>query len=219
MWQDKYLDDIWRHGSSDRELFSWVCDQHQKNSKKSNPFKVGDKVMLTNGTTEMTVHAVAGPNIRAVYSNGREQRWRSHTDYRLVKSKQTNIKNSGETKMNNSKLYQTKETTPRFGTYLATNSQNKIVLEMKGSGVPELFDYSEIEVVTPYTFHVQFNGIGKEYAYLGHEGEVAPGDLLLKTDGTNGISIAKVTRVNTKSEHADKFFDGVKIATVPLKMV
>lgn len=220
MWQDEYLDDIWRHGSSDRESFSWANEHYQKKSKRDNPFKIGDKVMLNSGMTEMTVAAVAGPNIRAVYSNGREQRWRSHTDYRLVKSKETKetkVKSLGETKMNAGKLYQTKEATPRFGTYLATNSQNKIVLEMKGSGVPELFDPTDIEVVTPYTYHVQFNGAGKEYAYLGHEGELVAGDLLLKTDGTHGISIAKVTRVNTKSEYADKFFDGVKIATVPLK--
>ena len=217
MWQDEYLDDIWRHGSSDRAMFSWIDEHRTKSSNKTNPFKTGDRVMLKTGTTELTVVRTAGLNVRAVYDGGKEQRWRPASDYNLVKAREKKSPTKGEKEMNLGKLYQTKEANPRFGTYLATNSQNKIVLEMKGTGIPELFDASDIEVVTPYTYNVQFNGTGKAYAYLGHEGEVEVGDLLLKTDGTHGISIAKVVAVNTKSEHADKFFDGVKIATTPLR--
>jgi hypothetical protein len=69
----------------------------------------------------------------------------------------------------------------------------------------------------PFTFSVQFNGTTTEHSYLGKEGSVVVGDLLLKTDGTKGITIAKVTAVNTKSEKATKYFDGVKLATVPLE--
>lgn len=217
MWQDEYLDDIWRHGSSDRDMFDRFRFLDHKATNHKNPFKTGDRVMLKTGTTELTVVRTAGLNVRAVYDGGKEQRWRPASDYNLVKARETKSPTKGEKEMNLGKLYQTKEANPRFGTYLATNSQNKIVLEMKGTGVPELFDASDIEVVTPYTYNVQFNGAGKAYAYLGHEGEVEVGDLLLKTDGTHGISIAKVVAVNTKSEHADKFFDGVKIATTPLR--
>jgi hypothetical protein len=211
-WNDDYLNDIWHHGSSDRELLS----QTMSSTVDSNPFKIGDTVKLKTGNTNLVVKCIAGPNVRAVYKNGREQRWRCSSDYTLVKSAKASNKIKGK-EMKTGKLYQTRETIPRFGTYLATNSQNKIVLEMKGSGVPELFDASEIEVVTPYTFDVQFNGEGRSYAYLGHEGEVSVGDLLLKTDGTRGINIARVIAVDTKSEMATKYFDGVKIVTTALK--
>jgi hypothetical protein len=217
MWQDEYINDIWRHGSSDRDIFDRVRFLDNEGPNCKNPFKTGDRVMLKTGTTELTVVRTAGPNVRAVYKGGREQRWRPASDYNLVKAHQNKTTIKGDKKMNSVKLYQTKEANPRFGTYLATNSQNKIVLEMKGTGVPELFNVNDIEVVTPYTYNVQFNGTGKAYAYLGQEGEVEVGDLLLKTDGTHGISIAKVVAVNTKSEMADKFFDGVKIATTPLR--
>jgi hypothetical protein len=81
-----------------------------------------------------------------------------------------------------------------------------------GSGVRS-FAKKEVEVVMPFTFSVQFNGVGTEYSYLGKEGTVKIGDLLLKQDGTKGITIAKVTAVNTKSDKATKYFDGVKIVT------
>ena len=84
-----------------------------------------------------------------------------------------------------------------------------------GSGVRS-FSKKDVEVVMPFTYSVQFNGIGTEYSYLGKEGTVAVGDLLLKTDGTKGITIAKVTAVNTKSEKATKYFEGVKIKTEAL---
>ena len=80
----------------------------------------------------------------------------------------------------------------------------------------ESFDKKEVEVVMPFTYGVKFNGAGTEYAYLGKEGTVEIGDLLLKTDGTKGITIGQVTAVNTKSEKANKYFDGVKIKTEQL---
>lgn len=212
IWEDEYINDIWRHGSSDREIFS----RSMESSFKRNPFAVGDTVKLKAGNTKLVVTNIAGSNVRAVYANGRQQRWRCSSEYQLVKSKESSVNNKGK-QMKTGKLYQTREATPRFGTYLATNSQNKIVLEMKGTGVPELFDADQIEMVMPYTFDVQFNGEGTKYAYLGYEGEVAVGDLLLKTDGTRGISIARVVAVNTRSEMATKYFEGAKIVTTPLK--
>jgi hypothetical protein len=100
-----------------------------------------------------------------------------------------------------------------YGIGLAVDSTGQYVLEMKdGSGVRS-FAKKEVEVVMPFTFSVQFNGVGTEYSYLGKEGTVKVGDLLLKQDGTKGITIAKVTAVNTKSDKATKYFDGVKIVT------
>jgi hypothetical protein len=88
---------------------------------------------------------------------------------------------------------------------------------MKGTGELLPFDKKDIELVMPFTFNVQFNVVGTEYSYLGKEGTVKVGDLLLKTDGSKGIVIAKVTAVNTKSEKATKYFDGVKIVTESLE--
>lgn len=115
------------------------------------------------------------------------------------------------------KLYQIKGTEPlRYGVGLAINSNGLYVLDMKDTGLPEAFKKSEVEVVMPFTFDVKFNGVATVYSYQGKEGSVAVGDLLLKTDGTKGITIAQVVAVNTKSERATKFFDGVKIQTTPL---
>jgi len=83
---------------------------------------------------------------------------------------------------------------------------------MKGTGDLVAYDKNEVELVMPFTFSVQFNGTGTEYSYLGKEGSVKIGDLLLKTD-SKGITVAKVTAVDTKSEKATKYFDGVKIVT------
>ena len=130
----------------------------------------------------------------------------------VVRVENQTVETKGQENMKG-KLFQTKEADVRFGIGLAVNSRGEYVLEIKGTGDLVAFNKKDIELVMPFTYSVQFNGAGTEYSYLGREGAVQPGDLLLKTDGTKGITIAQVTAVNTKSEKATKYFEGVKIKT------
>jgi uncharacterized protein YodC (DUF2158 family) len=110
------------------------------------------------------------------------------------------------------KLYQTKEETPRFGTLLATNSAGHLVLEMKGSGAVETFPKSAVEVVHPYTVDIRFPGSSQTYSYLARKGEVEVGDVIL----VDAERIAKVVKINTKSNRATVNLIGRKLLTMPL---
>ena len=110
------------------------------------------------------------------------------------------------------KLYQTKEETPRFGTLLATNSAGLLVLEMKGSGEVLAFETSAIEEVKPYTVCIQFlDGSGRDYQYLSRKGDVEVGDLILLSSGSP--TIARVRKINTASDKATVTLRGVKLQT------
>jgi hypothetical protein len=187
-----------------------------KTKKKGNSMKlvVGDRVRLGFGTRPLIVESVYGNDkVSARYEHsGGMISYRHMSEFVRIDG---NNEQKGNTTMKG-KLFQTKEPNPRFGIGLAINSTGKYVLEMKGSGDLEAFDKREVEVVMPFTFSVKFNGQGTEYSYLGKEGSVSVGDLLLKTDDTKGITIAKVVAVDTKSEKATKYFEGVKLATTPL---
>ena len=181
----------------------------------ANNFEVGDIVRKASGTKHIRVNEVFGNCVYGKYIDSGASTGRMGL-YGLVKV-DNDMKRKGNFIMKG-KLFQTKEETPRFGVGLAVNSSGKYVLEMKGTSELEIFDKKEVEVVMPFTYGVKFNGAGTEYAYLGKEGTVEIGDLLLKTDGTKGkgITIGQVTAVNTKSEKANKYFGGVKIKTEPL---
>lgn len=123
---------------------------------------------------------------------------------------QTKTQTSKEDNM--TKLYQTKEETPRFGTLLATNSAGKLVLEMKGSGEVLTFEKKEVEEVKPYTVRIKFQDSHTEYEYLSRKGDVEVGDMIILNG--NG-HIAKVTAVDTKSDRATKDLVGRKVLTAP----
>lgn len=228
MWEDTYLNDIWRHGSSDSEMrtiASWVCDHYEKTKtehKTSCKFKVGDHVRLKAGHAKMIVVKVKGNTIQADYISRKNAgytgnlKWRSENDYvrfNSIDNTEADEIQEGNTEMKN-KLYQTKESTPRFGILLAVNSQGKLVLEMKGSGDVLAFDKADVEVVMPYTFAVKFPNTGTEYHYLGTEGEVEVNDLVMLDSSPIGkFDIARVTAVNTRSESANVVFKGSKILT------
>ena len=153
-------------------------------------FEVGDVVRKCYGTKTILVREIYSNCVYGTYQHSGTSTGRLDPD-NLVKVENTdNVEEKGYGKMKG-KLFQTKED-GTFGIGLAVNSAGKYV-----------------------TYTVQFNGMGNEYAYLGREGVVKVGDLLLKTD-TKGFSIGRVTAVNTKSERATKHFDGAKIVTEAL---
>jgi hypothetical protein len=226
MWQDEYLDDIWRHGSSDRDM-NWTCGGKTKTAKKptaSNAkFSVGDRVRLRHGKAQMVIVKTQGHAVQADYVSRTRAgyagtlKWRPESDFVFYRTSD-NDENLIETEERNTdmknKLYQTREASPRFGTMLAVNSQGKLVLEMKGTGEVLAFDKNDVEVVMPYTFGIRFPNNNTEYHYLGSEGDLEVGDYVMLDNSPVGKSeIARVTSVNTRSEAATVTFRGVKLLT------
>lgn len=208
-WADDYVDDLIDN--------CWVTDYTRKRKQKAktmaHDFKTGDIVRKPNGTKHIKVEQAYGNCIYGRYLHSNTSTGRIDTRNLVKVNEETEQKGNGSMK---GKLFKVKAD-DAYGVGLAVDSTGQYVLEMKdGSGVRS-FAKKDVEVVMPFTFSVQFNGVGTEYSYLGKEGTVAVGDLLLKQDGTKGITIAKVTAVNTKSDKATKYFDGVKLATTPLE--
>ncbi len=97
-----------------------------------------------------------------------------------------------------------------YGTHIGTNSQNKYLIEEKGTGAIHVFDKSELEEVVPYTFSATMGG--KETHYVGTPDTLKKGDVLLYT-GSNTPQVAVVTGVDTKNKSARSKFKGAKIVT------
>jgi hypothetical protein len=102
-----------------------------------------------------------------------------------------------------------------YGTYLATNSTNQLIIEEKGTGAILTFDKEQLEEVLPYTFAVKVNG--KETHYLGNSSStLKKGDVVMLTDANSNYSIGKVTGVDTKNRSPREKFNGVKLVTEPI---
>ena len=206
---------------ADEDVFNlldncWEGSYTKKSKQKANTmthnFQTGDIVRKPNGSRHIKIDQAYGNCIYGKYLHSGTSTGRIDTS-NLVKVNEE-VEQKGNSSMKG-KLFKVKADNA-YGVGLAVDSTGQYVLEMKdGSGVRS-FSKKDVEVVMPFTFSVQFNGVGTEYSYLGKEGSVNIGDLLLKTDGTKGITIAKVTAVKTKSESATKYFEGVKIKTEAL---
>ena len=208
-WADDYVDHLLDGYWGDRPNPN---KQHNKKSKQmTQRLQVGDLVRKKYGSKAIEVVQEYGNHFYGRYVHSGASTGRLSIGD-VVRVENQTVETKGQENMKG-KLFQTKEADVRFGIGLAVNSRGEYVLEIKGTGDLVAFNKKDIELVMPFTYSVQFNGAGTEYSYLGREGAVQPGDLLLKTDGTKGITIAQVTAVNTKSEKATKYFEGVKIKT------
>lgn len=108
------------------------------------------------------------------------------------------------------KLYQTLEETPRFGTYLATNSTGQIVLELKGTNQVEAFDKDKIEEVKPYTIAC-LNHEGRQLNFTTTKDRVKEGDLVIGEFG-----LVRVAKINTGFEGNAPELVGRKVMTEEL---
>lgn len=103
----------------------------------------------------------------------------------------------------------------QYGTYLATNSEGKYVLEMKdNSNALAAFDVKEIEEVVPWTFDVCYGKMGNNgnsTSYSGAKNCVKEGDVLIRQCGSIGI----VTKVNTKRKNMQPFKGSILTGVVP----
>lgn len=187
----------------------------KQNKETKMTLQTGDRVRLRYGKQTLIVEETFGSgSCYARYEHSGSLVRKQMREFVKVSEAADVDKGYGKMK---GKLFETKD--GRFGVGLAVNSKGEYVLEMKGTGDLEAFDPKLVEVVMPFTFAVKFSTGNTEYQYLGKEGTVAVGDLLLALDSKHkngGISIGQVTAVNTKSEKANKEFEGVKVVTQPL---
>jgi len=111
------------------------------------------------------------------------------------------------------KLFQTLDGSV-YGEGLVIDGDGKYVLKLN-NGDYKAYLPSELKRVMPYTYDVVFNGMsGKRYSYLGKDGSVEVGDLLMES---NDFTIARVVAVGTESDAATKKFSGVKLVTAALE--
>jgi hypothetical protein len=182
----------------------------EKSVSARNPFKPGDLVRLRTGTAPMKVIKVSTYNLICEYISSRKQLgYRDYNEFIAYEyknvAKEFNESTEKKEKQMTAKLYKTLEN-GRYGEYKA-NDGDKLLLLMQDTGSYEAFTADSIKRVMAFTFDVIFNGQGKVYSYLGTEGEVATGDLLL----TDDMSFARVVAVGTESEAATKRFKGTKL--------
>lgn len=106
------------------------------------------------------------------------------------------------------KLFKIKGTED-FGNVIATDSKGQKIFELRTGGI-KIVDPSDVEEVFPYTFDVVFSTNDKKYGFLGSEGKVKIGDLLIyKND--SAFSLCRVVSIDTKNRSATKEFSGWKL--------
>lgn len=110
-------------------------------------------------------------------------------------------------------LFRIKDTED-FGTVIATDSKGMKIFELKAGGI-KVVKAEDIEEVFPFTFSTTF-GKDQEYHFLGKEGEVKVGDLLVYLGGNFNIGICRVVAVDTKSRSATETFSGYKLEAAKL---
>lgn len=118
--------------------------------------------------------------------------------------------------MTNKILYSFKleDGTVAYGTHVGTNSENKYLIEVKGTGNIVLKSKSELEEVLPYTYSISDSG--NEINVIGEPDTVNVGDILMYFENKT-YKIVQVTGVNTKSKSArSKIKNAVRLVTEKL---
>jgi hypothetical protein len=178
-----------------------------------NKFSVGDIVTKLQGKMPCRVVNVPDdPSGRGWYSKYQCRYEHSNTPFQAYE-RELKLYDNQATMTTTKTLYSfTKaDGTVGYGTYLATNSANQLVVEEKGTGAILTFNKDQLEEVLPYTFAVK---IGKnETHYVGKPGCVEKGDVVMLSGADTDYSIGRVVAVDTKSKSARAKFKGVKLVT------
>jgi len=96
-----------------------------------------------------------------------------------------------------------------YGYPLATNSQGKVVFEVKNTGSILTVERHEIEKVMPYTIGVRFvQGSQTTCHYFNSKRNLQVGDFVF-VENTSGL--ARVVQVDTKSHRATKEIEGSRL--------
>jgi hypothetical protein len=174
-------------------------------------WKVGEVYYRENGTKPFRL-------LEAYEFGSYEAQYLSHT-YPTCDIKEYLIEaeiEEEENEMANNKLYQVKDQ-ELYGVQIATNSEGKIVLEMKGSNEVKAYPKDQLEEVMPYTVGVKFSAGGQNYHFETDKGSVSVGDLIVRMDGSYEGSFGEVVSVDTKSKQATKRLDAVIIQGTRIK--
>jgi hypothetical protein len=158
---------------------------------KSDKWNVGDWVKYKSGISYYCIRKVY-PNgyLLLASENGREY---EVPEYKLERVT-SYLTKEDEEKQNMTKLYQIKGT-DTFGTRIGTNSENKAVVEIKGTGVVQLVDTADLIEVVPYTIKVTPVGGGNARHFAAKEGFFEKDDLFIYE---NALYI--VSALGTKTE-------------------
>lgn len=174
-------------------------------------FKVGDYVKKRCGKTIAVVESSYGDyysyvTVRTVDKNRRYHWYIS--DLVLVE----NYIPEGEMVKSQKTLYSFVDDSGKtqYGSHVGTDSSNRLLIEVKGSGEIVVKSIKELEEVLPYTFSAIING--KETHFQTEPGALNKGDVLLYT-GTQVPVVVSVKDIDTKSREARSKFNGVKLVT------
>lgn len=100
-----------------------------------------------------------------------------------------------------------------YGHKLATDSAGRWIMEPKGGGAPVAIEKDAAERVLPFSISIRFHCGSTAYDYWAKvEDGFAVGDMILMHDG----QVAVVCAVGVKSDRANKWITGVKVAGTPL---
>lgn len=93
-----------------------------------------------------------------------------------------------------------------YGIKLATDSEGRIVLDMKATGNLVAFDPNVLEEVLPYSVDVSFRGLsGKTYSFQADPNSLAVGDLVIDPRYDDPL---RIVAIDTKSRKATKKIQG-----------
>ena len=167
--------------------------------KSTNEVTVGDLITRsTNGRKPIEV-----TKIECSYIHGRyvESGKTVYDHYCYFKP----YENNDQTIMSKQQLFTwTDNNGQHYGTYLATNTAGKYVIEEKQTGNIVTMSADDVEEVIPWTFSAKLDGL-KEKHFIGND-TIKKGDVLLQIDSrSSNNKIWVVTGVNTKNKTATKF--------------
>ena len=157
-------------------------------------FHIGDIVKLCGCSGKQEVVHVGKGVISTKYLNTRHRYYdRPARDFELVTPKHKPQASEEDFKMDHTTLFQTKEEKPRYGNYIATNPEGRIVLAMD-TGYED-FDENEIVEVLPHTVEIVLNN-GNTHHYAIPAGKLEVDDLVV-----TGIQLGRVTKLDTRVRH------------------
>lgn len=164
-------------------------------------FQVGDIVRLKTGNAPQRVRHINHDRqaISTVYLSALRHDEtapcayydRSERDYVLLESAKSETCPKEDCMPHQTTLFQTKEEKPRYGHYIATNPEGRVVLAMD-TGYED-FDEKDLEEVVPHTVEIQFT-TGKTYHYAIPADKLKVDDIVVL-----GVNLGLVKRVNTKN--------------------
>lgn len=101
-----------------------------------------------------------------------------------------------------------------YGSYLATDSSNKWVMEVRGSNQVVTIDKKEVREVIPYTISVCSLSNEKAFDVRAEKDKYKVGEIYLCKTENKGMGLLAILKLDTKSKTATKEFNPVSKVVV-----